>query len=294
VSGTLILAHGDLVPVPQLGSAWTAEPLVIALAVLGLVLFGQAFVRLRNRDRADLAGWWRAAVFGLGVAVLTLALLSPLDAIGEEYLISAHMLQHVLIGDVAPALILLAVAGPLLFFLLPAPLLGPLARATWLRTALRTITRPRVAFAIWALVFAVWHVPAVYDYVLTNRWAHDLQHGFFLLAGFLVWYVLIDPARHGTLTRSGRLGFALALFAAGEILSMVLIFSFDPLYPAYAAQDERLLGLSPLADQRLAGIVMMVEQIVTLGTCAALLLLAADRELRSGEEPAQISAGPRP
>jgi cytochrome c oxidase assembly factor CtaG len=75
---------------------------------------------------------------------------------------------------------------------------------------------------------------------------------------------------------------------------MVLIFSFDPLYPAYAAQDERLLGLSPLADQRLAGIVMMVEQIVTLGTCAALLLLAADRELRSGEEPAQISAGPRP
>lgn len=288
MSGSLLLAHGDLVPVPELGSAWNGEPLVLALAALGLALFGQAFIRLRRRGRRDLASWWRAALFVLGVAIIVLALLSPLDAVGEEYLISAHMLQHVLIGDLAPALILLAVAGPLLFFLLPAPILGPVARLRPLRSFLRTITRPVVAFAIWAVAIAVWHVPAIYDYVLTHRWAHDLQHASFVLAGFLVWYVLIDPARHGSLTRSRRLGLAVAVFAAGQILSLVLVFSFDPLYPTYAAQDERLLGLSPIADQRLAGIVMMVEQIVTLGTCVALLLLAADRALRARDDQAPL------
>jgi cytochrome c oxidase assembly factor CtaG len=126
----------------------------------------------------------------------------------------------------------------------------------------------------------VWHIPTLYDYVLTERWAHDLQHACFLLAGLLVWYVLVDPARRGKVGRPERIALALAVFAAGQILSMVLLFSFDPLYPAYAAQDERLLGLSALTDQRLAGVVMMVEQVVTLGACAALLLLAAGQERR--------------
>jgi putative membrane protein len=280
----LLLAHGDLVPKSKLGSAWETPPAVLAGAAISLLLFSQAWIRLRRRGRSDHAGYDRALLFLAAVTLGTLALVSPLDPIGEEYLLSAHMLEHVLIGDAAVALAILALRGPLTFFFLPSSILGPLARIGPLRSFLRFVLRPKVSFGIWAGVFAGWHLPRAYDYVLTHQAVHDLQHVTFVLAGVLVWIQLIDPARRGELRRSGRIALAVALFTSGQILSDVLIFTFHPLYPAYAAQDERLLGLSPLQDQRAAGIVMMVEQMITLGTCVALLLRASQRDLvrRSG------------
>lgn len=274
---SLILVHGDVVPVSKLDGAWEPAPLVLAGAGLALLLFAQAFVRLRRRGRADHARWSRALLYLLGVALITLALVSPLDAVGEEYLLSAHMLQHVLIGDAGPALILVALRGPLLFFLLPGLVLAPLARVRPLRVALSFLLRPKASFGVWAVAFGAWHVPAAYDFVLTRPPVHDLEHFTFLAAGLLVWSQLVDPARRAELSVPGRLVFALALFASGLVLSDVLIFSFEPLYGAYALQDERLLGLSALTDQRFAGLVMMVEQTLTLGTCAAILLLAHQR-----------------
>ena len=287
---TLLLAHGDLVPTSKLDSAWAAPPAVLVGAGLALVLFGQAWVRLRRRRRADLAGFDRVGLFVAGVALGTLALVSPLDPIGEEYLLSAHMLEHVLIGDAAVALAIVALRGPLIFFLLPGFALRPLARMKPLRAFLRFLLRPVVSFAVWAAVFAGWHYPAAYDYVLTHQTVHDLQHISFVLAGVLVWIQLVDPARRGELRRNARIGLAVALFACGQILSDILIFSFHPLYPAYAAQDERLLGLSPLADQGLAGIVMMAEQAITLGTFVAVLLVASHREVVR-REAARSGAG---
>jgi cytochrome c oxidase assembly factor CtaG len=281
------------VPVSELGSAWEPVPAVLAGAALAAVLYGQAFVRLRRRGRPDLASTGRAVAFASGLALLVLALVSPLDAIGEGYLLSAHMLQHVLIGDAAVALMLLGLTGPLLFFLLPRPALGQLARSRRARAVLRTLARPAVALGIWALVYAVWHVPAVYDSAAGSQALHDLEHVSFVLAGVLVWYQLLGPARRGSLSRPGRLAFAVGMFAAGQILSMVLIFSFSPLYPLYADQPERLLGLSPLMDQRLAGLVMMVEQIVTLGTFAAFVLLATSR-LQRDRAKAALTPEPRP
>jgi putative membrane protein len=276
----LILAHtGE--HAESIASAWEAPPAVLIGSAVALALFGQAFVRLRRRGRADHAGWDRAALFGSAVAVGTLALVSPLDYIGEEYLLSAHMLQHVVIGDLAPALAITALRGPLVFFLIPAAALSPLARTGWLRAFLRFVLRPWIAFGIWAVVIAVWHIPALYDYTLTHQVVHDLEHLTFVLAGVLVWTLLVDPARRGDLSHAGRIGLAIALFAAGQVLADVLIFAMRPLYPAYAEQPRRLLGLSPLADQRLAGLVMMAEQLLTLGTFVGLTLLARHRRLFS-------------
>ena len=275
----VLLAHGDLVPKSELGSAWETPPAVLAGAALALALFLQAWIRLRQRGRTDHAGYGRLALFVAAVALGTLALVSPLDPIGEEYLLSAHMLEHVLIGDAAVAMAIVALRGPLIFFLLPPFVLGPLARLGPVRRFLGFLVRPWVSFLVWAVVFAAWHYPAAYDYVLDHQVVHDLQHVTFVIAGVLVWTQLLDPARRGTLRRSGRIAMAVALFVAGQILADVLIFSFDPLYPAYAAQDERLLGLSPLGDQQLAGIVMMVEQTITLGACVGWLLLASHREV---------------
>jgi cytochrome c oxidase assembly factor CtaG len=274
------LAHGT-VPVSQLDSSWRAEPAVLVPVAVLALLFAQAFVRLRRRGRTDHAGVDRAVLFAAALAIGTLALLSPLDATGERYLLSAHMLQHVLIGDAAPALALVALRGPLLFFLIPPVALGPLARIGALRSALAWLLRPPVSLALWAVVFAVWHVPSLYDATLRHQGLHDVEHALFVLASLAVWTQIVDPARHGAPTVQQRIAIAVAVFAAGQILSYVLIFSFHALYPAYADQPTRLFGWSPVLDQQLAGVVMMVEQLLTLGTAVALLLRLSTRERRA-------------
>lgn len=256
---------------PQYG--WTLEPSVLVAAAVALFLFVHAFVRLRRRGRSDHASWDRLVLFVAGLAAGVLPLVSPLDPIGDHYLLSAHMLEHVLIGDVAPALMLLSLRGPLLFFFVPAGILTSVARSAPARGVLGALSRPRVAVSIWAVVIGTWHIPALYDYTLTHQTVHDLEHACFFGAGLLVWAQLIDPARHHALTRGRRLAVAASLFWMGTVLSDVLIFSFRPLYPAYAAQPARLLELSPVRDQQLAGLVMMGEQLLSLGTCSLLLLL---------------------
>ena len=92
----------------------------VALAVCAVGLFAQAFIRLRRRGRPDHASWSRAAIFGAAVFVAVLALLSPLNEVAGNELLSAHMLQHVLIGDLVPVLLVVALRGPLLYFFFPA------------------------------------------------------------------------------------------------------------------------------------------------------------------------------
>lgn len=291
--GLSALLAVEPVPVSELASAWEPVPAVLAGAALAAALYAQGFVRLRRRGRGDHASAGRAIAFGLGLALLVLALCSPLDAAGEGYLLSAHMLQHVLIGDAAVALMLIGVSGPMRFFFLPRAPLRQVAHLRPLRRALGFLVRPWVAFAIWCAVFAVWHVPALYDLTPGNQALHDLEHLCFVLAGVLVWYALLGLAGRRAASRPRRLALAVALFAAGQILAMILIFSFEPLYPFYAGQPERLFGLSPVTDQRLAGLVMMAEQTITLGSLAAFLLLASDRALRR-DERAALRAEPRP
>jgi putative membrane protein len=266
------LAHVRPVPRSELSTAWSFDWLLAIVVAVSALLFAQAFYRLRRRGRRDHAGYGRALLFALALALATLAVVSPLDPTGEHYLMSAHMLQHMVIGDAVPALVLTAVRGPLAVFLLPPLLLRPLARARPLRAAFSFLLRPAVSFAVWVTVFAAWHVPRAYDYVLDHRLVHDLEHASFVFAGLLAWAQLIDPTRRHALTRYRRLAFAVAMFAAGQILADTLIFSFRALYPAYENQPERLFGLTPVLDQQLAGLVMMLEQLVTLGLFAVLLL----------------------
>ena len=240
---------------------------VIAATVAAL-LFLQAVARLRRRGRADLAGWDRIALFAVGLGLSVFALVGPLDRIADDKLLSAHMGQHVLIGDLGPALMVTALRGPLLVFLLPASLLAPLARSARVRKALGTLLRPRVAFSLWAANLAIWHVPSVYDAALAHPGLHDFEHVCWAICGILVWTLLVDPGSHRRLSVGGRVALAAALFAAGQILTDVLVFSFARLYLAY----HGAYGVSALTDQQLSGIVMMVEQLATLGTCVALLL----------------------
>jgi cytochrome c oxidase assembly factor CtaG len=215
------------------------------------------------------------------LALLVLPLVSPLDEAGDERLLSAHMLQHVLIGDAAVALLVVALRGPLVFFLLPPPVLRPLAAFRPLRAFLGVLLRPLVSLALWAAALLVWHVPGIYDYAAAHPAVHDLEHVSFVAAGLLAWTQLVDPMRHGRLRRPQRVFFALAMFAITQPLVDVLLFSSAPAYARYAHPADELFGLSPITDQRLAGVVMMVEQLLTLGICVALLLRPYLRERRA-------------
>ena len=266
-----LLAHAN-VPLSQLSGAWGAPPLVVFTAIVAVALFAQAFVRLRERGRPDLAPWSRVFLFGAAVTIGVLALVSPLHPAADQYLLSAHMLQHVLIGDVVPLLLVLALRGPLMFFFLPAPVLRTLAGFRPLRAALSFLLKPVVSLAAWTLVMYAWHIPAVYDATLSRPALHDLEHALFLFVGLLIWIQLIDPAGHRRLTRGGRILLALGVVALGHPVIDALVFSDHALYPAYANQPARLLGISPLTDQRLAGLVMFVEQTITFGACIGVLL----------------------
>jgi cytochrome c oxidase assembly factor CtaG len=176
------------------------------------------------------------------------------------------MTQHVLIGDLAIALLVLATRGPLSLFLLPPSVLAPLARSR-VRGVVSTLLRPRVAYGIWAGNLAFWHVPWLYDVALEHEWVHYSEHACWSLAGLLVWTILLDERR-----RAGRrVALAAAMFASGTILTDVLVFTFHPIYPAYPS----------LAQQQVAGVVMMVEQVLTLGTLAFVLLRPRIRSVRA-------------
>ena len=289
VAPSVALGSGDEVAPSQLPGAWELPPPVLVCAVVALALFLRAFVRLRRRGRADLAGWDRLAFFVAATALAVLPLVSPLDAAGDGYLISAHMLQHVLIGDVAPALALAALRGPLLFFFVPSEVVRLAMHRPRVRRALRTISRPDVSFALWASTIAAWHVPPAYDYALSHPLVHQTEHLTFVAVGALVWMQLVDPARRHALSREQRLEYAAGIFFCGLVLSVVLMLSTSPLYPAYAHQEIRLFGWSALRDQQLAGGVMLVEQSLALGACAFLLTRGLARR-RAGRANARVAS----
>jgi putative membrane protein len=261
----------------DLWTAWSFDPLVLAAAAVAVAFFLHGWRRLHRR-RPELASWTRIPLFLTGVVIVVLGIVSPLDAIAEAYLQSAHMLQHVLIADLGVVLALLAVRGPLSLFFLPSDLLAPLARSQLLRRGLSFLSSPRVAVPLWVGVLVAWHVPALYEAALQRPALHRVEHLSFVLVGALVWTLMIDPSAHRRLTLSGRIALVAGLFWMGQLLAYPFVFGFEPYYDVYAEQPERILGLSPLADQKLAGVVMMVEQALTLGVALVVLVRTARRE----------------
>ena len=244
-------------------TTWTLDPAPLALAALAALLYAQAFARLRRRAPAH-ATWRHAFFFALGLAVSLLALVSPVDAVGEDQLLSAHMLQHLLLGDLGPLLLVLGTRGPLALFLLPAPALRVVARSP-----LRRLARPRVALVAWLAAIGDWHVPAAYDAAIAHPALHVTEHACFALAGVLAWTQIL----RGPLTVGRRALFALVLLVSSSVLAEVLVAS-PPLYPYYAAMRSRPFGWSAGQDQSHAALLMMAEQFATLATAILFLVRA--------------------
>lgn len=224
----------------------------IVLAVVAGLAYARRCRTLARRGRGVPA--WRRASFYAGLALLAAVLSPPFDA-AVEHAFYMHMVQHLTIGDLAPLALLLGLSGPVL-----RPLLARLPVRS-----LRRLANPVVALPLWAIVFYAWHLPALYEAALADGAVHVLEHALFFSAGLLMWAAVLEPLPGPAWFGAGaKAAYVLAVRTLSAVLANVFLWAGTPLYPGYAA-GERAWGISPLADQRIGGGIMLVEgAIVTL------------------------------
>jgi cytochrome c oxidase assembly factor CtaG len=251
---------------------WFSDPLVLVPLALFAGIYVWRFARAREEEGGRGAGPLQALAFGAGMLAIVVALVSPIDGLGEQYLFSAHMVQHVLLGDIAPLLILLGLSRVILR---PAT-----RRLTSVERRLGPLASPATGLIAWLVLMYVWHVPALYDAAVEHPLVHLLEHLSFFAAGVALWWPLIQPIpmrRHLTgLQPVAYIGTAKAGLAA---LGIFLTWSTTAIYPYYE-DTPRIWGLTPVEDQNVAGVIMMVEQSLTLAVVLVVLFM---RMLRQSE-----------
>lgn len=253
-------------------TAWKIDPApLLGVAVAGLAY---AAVLLRLRRTRPRAGWppSRVAAFATGLLVLLVALSGPPDPLSNNSL-TAHMVQHLLIQLVAAPLLLLG--GPVSLLLRASPRWLPrrtLARVLHSRPV-RLISYPPVTFMLFAAVLVGSHLPPVYNAALEREWVHYLEHGAYLVTALLFWWPAIgaDPAPR-RLTHPVRMLYLLLAMPVMAFLGMAIATADRVLYPYYATHPPPW-GMSPLADQHMAGTLMWVAGMLTIVPALGITLL---------------------
>jgi cytochrome c oxidase assembly factor CtaG len=239
---------------------WSPPAFLTAMVLLSAFVYVRGWIAIRKTRPAQFSAG-RLIAFLLGLATLWLAIGSPMDGFADA-LLSAHMVEHLLLMSFVPPLILLGSPQvPLLRGLphvFPAHLLSPLFRMEALRTLGRFLTRPLVAWIAMNLVFLGWHVPAAYDFALEHEGWHDFEHICFLVGSILFWWPLIRPwptsARYPGWI---MLPYLVSADIVNTALSAFLAFCGRPVYGYYAEQPNQF-HVSLMADQVTGAVIMWV------------------------------------
>lgn len=225
-----------------------ASPLYAMAAIFGL-----RARRLARRGRR--VAPWRVVLFAGGIAVALAAQVPPIGTQSER-LLSVHMVQHLLIGDVAALMIAVAMTGPVLRPILTVPGVRHL----------RWLAHPVVAVALWVIVYYGWHIPGLYQAALRSDLVHATQHATMFAAGLGLWLGLLGPLpKPGWFGNVAGMVYVFVVRLAGAAIANVFIWSGTPFYPTYDAIAQSR-GLDAAADQSIAGAIWMLEgSIVTVG-----------------------------
>lgn len=244
-------AHGDAAEglADHWWDAWTFAPEQIIPVAAVAVLYG---VRARTLGRR-LPIWRRACFYG-GLFLFLFALMSPIDAVGEDGLFAVHMLQHAIIGGLAPLLAVLGLTGAVL---------QPVLRYQWVQR-LSVLAHPAVALPLWIVTLIFWHIPPVYEFGVENEIAHAFEHGSFFATSALLWMPVLEPLPAPEWFGTGaKLIYLGIVWFAGVVFVNFFWFSGTVLYDRYldTAPDW---GVSALQDQGNAGTVFMAEHMLLL------------------------------
>ena len=240
---------------------------------VGVAVYVRRLRAARSESGGRGAGWLHAAAFAACVAVLLAALVSPLDSLGERYLFSAHMAQHILLGDLAPLLLLLSLSRVIMR---PAT-----RRLTNVERRLGVLASPAALIALWLVLIYFWHIPTLYDAALRHPLLHALEHLSFFCAGTAVWWPLVQPVpMRRRLTGLAPFRYIFAAKIGLAALGIYLTWSTTVAY-TYYLHVPRVWGISAIDDQRVGGALMLVEQSIVLLTALAILFV---RMLAQSEE----------
>jgi putative membrane protein len=214
-----------------------------------------------------------ALAFAASMLALLTALVSPVDGLGEDYLFSVHMVQHILLGDLAPLLLLLSLSRVIMR---PAT-----RRFSGLERRLGALASPPAFIALWLGLIYLWHIPAMYDLALNHPLAHAVEHVCFFSAGVAVWWPLIQPVpMRRRLTGLQPLMYIFAAKVGLAALGIYLAWSTGVAYDYYT-HVPRIWGLSAIEDQNVGGAIMLVEQSLVLVVVMVVLFM---RMLDQSEE----------
>lgn len=262
---TVMAAKPDIV--------WLPDPAQLAPLAVLVAIYVRRFRRARKEAGGRGAGPRQAAFFAAGMLALLAALVSPIDALGEDYLFSAHMVQHVLLGDIAPALLLLS---------LSRVILRPVTkRLMFVEEALGPFASPWTGIGIWLFLMYLWHVPGIYDAALNHPAIHLLEHSAFFTAGLMVWWPIVQPIpMRRRLTGLSTIAYIATAKVGLAALGLYLTWSSGVLY-SYYESVPRIWGMSAINDQNTGGAIMMVEQSLTF---VIALVFLFSRMLSDSEE----------
>ncbi len=248
----------------QLLTEWNWDPSIL----IGTTLFVGAYLgalvpfRSRFRDSGKKASLVQVFWFLLGTLIIFVALVSPLDAIGDEYLFTAHMVQHALLMFFAPPLLLLG---------MPGWMLRPLLRDLTIRRIAQFFTMAPVAFVLFNANMVAWHLPVLYEATLENESIHILEHLSFIVTAAINWMPILSPLPElPRLSTPAQILYLILNLIPSAVLGWFFVSATTVFYPTYAVAP-RVFGISGVDDQFIGGYMMaMPGALAYLGAAARL------------------------
>ncbi len=223
---------------------WSLHP----STVLGIAALGALYISASKK-----LGRWptvsQQILFFSGLLVMFASLNGPIHDLSDDYLFSAHMVQHLLLTLALPPLLLAGVPGWMLRPILSRPRVTPIARF---------FTRAPICFVVFNLVLAGWHLPQFYNAAMANHNLHILEHLMFMAAAVLMWWPLLSQLpEFPRLAYPGQMLYSFLLSIPMSIVAIYIAMADHVLYPAYSA-TPRVLSLTPLEDQLLGALIMWI------------------------------------
>ncbi|HYM81313.1 MAG TPA: cytochrome c oxidase assembly protein [Candidatus Limnocylindria bacterium] len=221
---------------------------ILGLAILA-ALYLYAIGPYRRRSGAtETVGARRIVAFFSGLLVGFVALNGPIHDLSDYYLFHVHMVQHLMLTQLMPPLLLLG---------LPGFAVRPLLRPGWVQSVARVLGRPMVAFLIYTVSFTAWHLQPAYDLMMRNHGVHILTHLQFMVTATIMWWPILSPLEEHRMSHAGQMLYLFLIGIPMMCVAALITLADVVLYPWYAGAP-RVWGLSPLDDQKLGGLIMWV------------------------------------